>query len=635
MGGPIQLQSQQASDLMADILPPPVFIIETFLEVTLLRNNPAEIAAHRPRLETLRREFAARMQYWSRSDIDPLLRETLTTDAAQPAEAFWMELDAGFLPALAAGKRAAIDKSYAVLQANYVAHRQKIDAAVIQAKRYRTSLDAHGAARGQQVSAQLIILCLLFLGLVAAASSMILSRLVAPLARVAEATRRLALGEAAAVPCMDRGDELGEIAKAVETFRMAAVTRALADADRAAEQQTVVDALVLGLATLAEGDMTTKIEADFPPAFAEAKENFQCAVENLRHMIQAVIQNTDSIRTGTDEIARASEDLARRTESNAASLEQTSAALVQIDGRLKTTTAAAVDTVMRADRTIATVGSGRATAGEAVAAMGRVSGSAIGIDSVIEGLDKIAFQTRVLAMNAAVEAGRAGDAGRGFAVVADLVSALAMRAEEEAKRARDQLGVTQAEIGNAVDAVHRVDNALATIAGDVDEVHALLRTIADDNNAQSLAITEISVAISGMDRSTQQNAAMVEETSAATQTLNAEVAQLAESAAAFKWERRVRASPVAVDRRDSANRAATKQPVPQLAPKRLAPFDDPAPLSAKPWMLTSTRAVGTPTRAVGTPARAVGTPTRAVGTPTRAVGTPTMATATADEWQDF
>jgi methyl-accepting chemotaxis protein len=165
--------------------------------------------------------------------------------------------------------------------------------------------------------------------------------------------------------------------------------------------------------------------------------------------------------------------------------------------------------------------------------MGRVSESAKGIDSVIEGLDKIAFQTRVLAMNAAVEAGRAGDAGRGFAVVADLVSALAMRAEEEAKRARDQLTATQTEIVIAVKAVQKVDGALEGISGDVGQVHELLATIATDNQAQSAAITQISAAIRAMDESTQQNAAMVEETSAAARNLSGEVGALTEAADRF------------------------------------------------------------------------------------------------------
>ncbi|MBE7608123.1 chemotaxis protein, partial [Salmonella enterica subsp. enterica serovar 4:-:1,2] len=169
-------------------------------------------------------------------------------------------------------------------------------------------------------------------------------------------------------------------------------------------------------------------------------------------------------------------------------------------------------------------------------AMIRVGEGAKGIDSVIEGLDKIAFQTRVLAMNAAVEAGRAGDSGRGFAVVADLVSALAMRAEEEAKRARDQLGVTRVDIGAAVDAVQQVDEAFGVILTSGDRVAVLAKQIAKDNEAQAGAITEVSSAVHAIDRSTQENAAMVEETSAAARNLTGEVGQLSAQADRFQVE---------------------------------------------------------------------------------------------------
>ena len=221
------------------------------------------------------------------------------------------------------------------------------------------------------------------------------------------------------------------------------------------------------------------------------------------------------------------------TDSRAWGFEQTSAAIAQMDGRLKETANAAAQTVVRADEAIEAVTGGRDVTDRAVQAMTRVSDSAKGIDSVIEGLDKIAFQTRVLAMNAAVEAGRAGEAGRGFAVVADLVSALAMRAEEEAKRARDQLTVTQSEVGTAVEAVQGVDQALVRIVETVGDVHRLLGDMADDNAAQTAAIGEITTAITSMDRSTQQNAAMVEQTSAAARNLLAQVDGLAERAARF------------------------------------------------------------------------------------------------------
>lgn len=354
-----------------------------------------------------------------------------------------------------------------------------------------------------------------------------------PMSRIASVTTTLAEGGKADIPYRDRQDEIGDIAAALEHFRAAAEARSEADARAAAEQHIVTAALRDSLSAMTQGDLSRSITAEFPPAYDELKSNFNAALDSLRELIGSVAESAVAIRTGSSEIAQASEDLARRTESNAASLEQTSAAITQMDDRLRATAEAAGRTVQRADGAMAVVDSGRSIADEAVQAMGRVSESAKGIDSVIEGLDKIAFQTRVLAMNAAVEAGRAGDAGRGFAVVADLVSALAMRSEEEAKRAREQLTATQADIGTAVEAVQNVDGALQNISTDVSQVHTLLSEIASDNQAQSSTITQISAAIGTMDQATQQNAAMVEETSAAARNLSSEVTALADRAAMF------------------------------------------------------------------------------------------------------
>jgi methyl-accepting chemotaxis protein len=367
----------------------------------------------------------------------------------------------------------------------------------------------------------------------------LLSRGIAsPISQMTSTMKQLAGGDnSVTIPGNGRGDEIGDMAAAVSVFLDAAIAKKAADEAKSvadAEQKLVVETLTQNLARLSKGDLTGNITGAFAPAYEAVKTNFNEAIANLRTLIGAVNESTATISTGAVEIASASEDLARRTESNAASLEQTSAAIVQIDDRLKATASAATRTVSRADGAIAVVTSGRVIAEEAVGAMGRVSESAKGIDSVIEGLDKIAFQTRVLAMNAAVEAGRAGDAGRGFAVVADLVSALAMRAEEEAKRARDQLTVTQSDIVTAVGAVRKVDGAFGEILGDVEEVHKLLSSMAMDNQAQSSAITQISVAVGTMDHATQQNAAMVEETSAAARNLANEVSSLTAQAAVFK-----------------------------------------------------------------------------------------------------
>ena len=405
-------------------------------------------------------------------------------------------------------------------------------------------LEAGAAATdAQSVAALWTLITVALLGLVSIGAIVILlvrREVTGPLVSMTGLMDKLASGDSSMeIPNTDRRDEIGNMARAVLVFRNNARAQSAAEAEKARateEQALLVDTLSQGLGALAKGDLTFEIKEQFTGTYEQVRANFNRATEGLRELIGAVRVSAESLRTGSQEIAQASEDLARRTESNAASLEETSAALTQIDGRIKATAEAAGRTVVRADEAISTVSGGRSIADEAVQAMGRVRESAKGIDEVIEGVDKIAFQTRVLAMNAAVEAGRAGDAGRGFAVVADLVSALAMRAEEEAKRARDQLTVTQTDIVTAVDAVQKVDGALAGISEGVSEVHQLLGSMASDNQAQAATITQISAAVTSMDQSTQQNAAMVEETSAAARNLNVEAESIAELADRFRIE---------------------------------------------------------------------------------------------------
>jgi len=359
-----------------------------------------------------------------------------------------------------------------------------------------------------------------------------------PVADMVGKMGRLAAGDhAVEAETGARRDEIGDMGRALHVFRDAAIAKEAAEiAKRAdeAEQKKIVDLLSGALKRLSAGDVSHSIDADVAPAYRGLRDDYNLAVAGLRNLVHAVSQSVEAIRTGTSEIASATNDLARRTESNAASIEQTAAAVTQIDGSVRASSTAAGDTVARADRAHGAVASGRAVAEEAMQAMTRVSDSAKGIDDVIEGLDKIAFQTRVLAMNAAVEAGRAGEAGRGFAVVADLVSALAMRAEEESKQAREQLTATQVDIEGAVEAVRRVDSALVGIASDVEEVNSLLGTVAEGSRSQAMAISEVSGAIQSLDGATQQNAAMVEQTSAAAQTLSTEADRLAEHASAFQ-----------------------------------------------------------------------------------------------------
>ncbi|WP_277968129.1 methyl-accepting chemotaxis protein [Sphingomonas echinoides] len=333
----------------------------------------------------------------------------------------------------------------------------------------------------------------------------------------------------------DYKDCVGRMTKAMFAFRATAQAQLTLNEEAEINSQ-IIRRMADNFGRLSNCDLTADIVEEYPPVYAPLKASFNDALGNLRALLGSVMTSTGNIQTGSSEIAQASDDLARRTESNAASLEQTAAAIQQVDSRLKATARAATQSVETSEQAKVAVLEGRSRTDVAVQAMTRVMDSAKGIDDVIEGLDKIAFQTRVLAMNAAVEAGRAGDAGRGFAVVADLVSALAMRAEEESKRARDQLSATRVDIGAAVDAVQKVDDAFGVILTSGEQAAQLAEQIASDNAAQASAITEVSTAVHAMDQSTQQNAAMVEQTSAAARNLSEEVVQLAAQADRFRVE---------------------------------------------------------------------------------------------------
>ncbi len=396
-----------------------------------------------------------------------------------------------------------------------------------------------GEALSETNFALIVVEVLAVLAVIAIAISIFIvtRKVVRPITNLSSVVHDLARSGDGQLPHLDQKDEIGDMARAVDAFLKAVLEKERAAAAiTAREQKMVTDTLAEGLSALAAGDLTVEVSAAYPPAYASLKSNYNEAVRSLRTLIEGVAKGTDSIRMSSGEIAQSSESLARRTEANAASLEQTSAALTQMNDRISRGAAAAKDTADSANEANSVVRDGRALAEQAMQAMGRVQESAEGIDTVIEGLDKIAFQTRVLAMNAAVEAGRAGEAGRGFAVVADLVSALAMRAEEEAGSAREQLTTTQEEVGNAVSRVQRVDAALEQISSSVGNVNGLLETMAADNQAQASAISEIVSAVNDMDSSTQQNAAMVEETSAAARQLASEVTKLSEEAGHFRTQ---------------------------------------------------------------------------------------------------
>lgn len=535
MGGPIQRNTMQVADLVADILPPPEFVIEPYLEATLLLSHPEQIGPARERLAKLHRVYSERHDYWTRqSDLRPDLRDAITKDTHAAANRFWEALEGPFLQAIGRRDMTAARQSYDRLSAAYAEHRARVNALVQKASAHQQAFAASSQTQLIITIATLFVIGTTVTATVCLLAWYLIRRVTSPLDRLSDATSALSEGEARAVPLCERTDELGSIARAVERFRAGAEARTAQDAERMRELQEVSRALGDALRALSEGDLGARVRETFPQAYAQLRDNFNEAATALNGMLGRVNRSSANLRTGSSEIATASEDLAQRTETAAAKLQDASGAIQRVDALVRAAMQSAEQTMTHAEVAREAVATGRTTARSAANSMERVAQSAHDIDTVVEGLDKIAFQTRVLAMNAAVEAGRAGEAGRGFAVVADLVSALAQRAEEEARRVRELIGETQAEILHATTEVEHVDASLARIVEDFASVYQLLETMRADNRVQAEAVSQITGSIVAMEAVTQQNAAMVEETSAAARALSSEVATLSDYASAFR-----------------------------------------------------------------------------------------------------
>jgi methyl-accepting chemotaxis protein len=375
-----------------------------------------------------------------------------------------------------------------------------------------------------------IVTALIGAGLCFGLGMMFRTRICDPYVNTVVRMEALAAGDLASeIAYTDHQDCVGRMTKAMFSFRDTA--QRLGDI-----QGNVVALMNKHLAQLAAGDLTATIDEAVASEYGSLKHNFNAAVHALSLLIGQVGAATAAIKSGSSEIAVASEALARRTHSSAASMEEATASLTSMDGRIKASGKATRDTVERVDEARKIVKTGHDQVTMAIDAMAKVADSAKAIDAVIEGLDKIAFQTRVLAMNAAVESGHAGEAGRGFAVVADLVSQLASRSEEEARRAREQISETQERIMASVKQVENMNGALDHISSSVASVEELVNQIADDNATQATAVSQILVAIGDIDQAIQQNAVMVEETSASAKALDAEIRGLQQHASAFTVE---------------------------------------------------------------------------------------------------
>jgi len=301
-----------------------------------------------------------------------------------------------------------------------------------------------------------------------------------------------------------------------------------------AEQTAVVSVLAQNLTKLARGDLTARIDAQFHGHYQQIKTDFNAAIDSLRGTLGGIANAAEGLQSGSNEIASASSDLSKRTEQQAASLEETAAALDEITATVKRSADGAKQASAAANGARLDATRSGDVMRDAVSAMGEIEQSSSQITQIIGVIDEIAFQTNLLALNAGVEAARAGDAGRGFAVVAQEVRALAQRSADAAKEIKTLIAASTAQVERGVRLVGETGQALTGIVAKVAEMDTLISEIAQSSQEQATGLNAVNAAVNQMDQVTQQNAAMVEEATAAASNLRLEAGELARLVASFE-----------------------------------------------------------------------------------------------------
>ncbi|CAL80271.1 putative methyl-accepting chemotaxis receptor/sensory transducer [Bradyrhizobium sp. ORS 278] len=462
VGGPLYQNIKLGNDLVADILPPPEYVIESYLEATLALLDPSSLDARAARLADLKKEYDDRRTFWSSSALEPGLKSELVERSDAEVRRFWQVLERELMPALRGGDMPAAKLAYQRLTTAYSAHRTVIDGIVARANRMIAETEAVAAGRDSTISWFGGVLSGLVLLVVVAGLLGLVHGVVRPLAHMTRLMRQLSGGDlSTSIPFAERGDEIGAMARALAVFKTNAMEKEQLqkqDIERVAAEQEKHRA-ILAMAEVIERETTTSVGAA-----AGASREVETAVGGLSSLAHDLSADASAV-------ASASELSLSSAHVVATAAEQLSAAISGIASQ-----------VGRATAITKTAVTGREKATSTIQSLSEAVGKIAEVSNLIGG---IAQQTNLLALNATIEAARAGDAGRGFAVVAAEVKSLS----DQTAKSTEEISRLISEVQNATKAT--VD-AVEGIGGQISEIDVVAASVASAMQQQRAATSEIS-----------------------------------------------------------------------------------------------------------------------------------------------
>jgi methyl-accepting chemotaxis protein len=442
VGGPLYNQIKLGNDLIADILPPPEYVIEAYLESTLVLHDPAQLAAHRDRIAQLKKEYDERHAFWVKSDLDPTLKTKLVEKSDGEVRRFWTAIQDGMLPALSRGDSAAAAKSYAEITARYAAHRAIIDDIV---KLTNEQNAATEVAATERVSTFTLLLwgvsAVVFL-IIGAGVFGVAFGVIRPIADMTDVMKRVAGGDLdVAVPALSREDEVGAMARAVQVFKENALRVQSMESEQASLKQK------------AEGDRkaaTLQMADSFDSVIGKIIQTVSTASTELESSAGRLTRTAEQTQQLSATVASVSEQSSTDAQSAAVAADELAASVSEISRQVQDSHKISREAVSQVEQTNARISDLAQSAGR--------------IGEVVKMISAVAEQTNLLALNATIEAARAGEAGRGFAVVASEVKALAAQTAKATEENGEQIGQMQAATNQSVSAIQEIGGTIGRIA---------------------------------------------------------------------------------------------------------------------------------------------------------------------------